>query len=174
MSRYWPRARYRHPIDRQGYRWPVPRGHVFQDRTTGTLYLLSHDTATDLPTLVTPVPRQVFAVPEEPVLPAPAGNVRLFVSNGILRYELYTAPTLGGIGRRTVANDPVFTLNLSTRRTTYRLTADQVRRFGDPLCLQRYNDLGGTLAITDLGCNLFLETGGAVFEEGVFVEGVFD
>lgn len=152
--------------------WPLPRAIVFEDRSTGTLYLLSHDSATDEIILTTPVPSRARARPEEPTLRSPIGLIRLFVEGGELMYEAVEEPD-----NERRQDEPVFTLNYSDRRTTYEIHASGLVVFGGPLCLKRYDGLGQTTVITDLGCILDLLFGGipgtVVFEVGVFEEGVF-
>ena len=148
--------------------WPLPRAIVLRDRATGVDYLLSHDRASDTIVLTTPLPPLVRALPEEPVLASPIGGLRLYVENGTLfREEVPDAED-------TRVDEPLFTLNYSDRRTTYLITADEVRATGDPLCLERWDGLGLSLTKTSLGCNFLVEeVAVSVFEEGVFESGVF-
>ena len=146
--------RYRrpmHPIDRQrGYQL-APRGQVFKDRSTGTLYLLSHDSSDDTLALTTPVPALAHVVSFEPIINTPAGPRRMYVEAGVLAYEI---PNQGETG--TFGPAPVFTLNFAERRTTYELHGEGATELGDPLCLRKYTNVGRTVVVEDLGCTIAL------------------
>lgn len=159
-----------HPLDRQKFSWPMPSPIVLRDRDTGVLYLFSHDA--NGPIIVTPVPSSVHTRSEEPLLRAgDGGNVRLFVSSGVLLIEMAADRD------DDTFDEPVYTFNPSDRRTTYEVTARVVRTTDDPLCLRRWSNLGMATLIVDLGCNFFLgtteSTPDSVFESDVFDANVF-
>lgn len=115
-----------HNIGRIG--WPQPPGIVLIDRTTSTQYLIGHNSAgTDL-SLITPVPSLWNGVPKDyHILPSAIGDLRVYVDNGFLRYELATSDE--------IQDGPLYTLNYAARRATCHITADSVSVFGDPLTL---------------------------------------
>lgn len=175
--------------------WPNPNALILRDRATGTDYLLSHDSADDEIVLLTPVPRLVQGLPREPLIWTPAGNRRLYVENGTLFAEY--APSF----LQNILHGPVFTLNLSDKRTTYEIHGAGALTPIAALCVRKYSDLGLVTLITDLGCNilavvfspLYVDTGyvlagyvesgdeeeaiGAeplVYEAGVYEAGVYE
>lgn len=139
--------------------WPKPRAPVFEDRTTGTRYILSHDSSG--PTLSS-VPGNVRARAEEPVLSSPIGPLRLYVDDGALTYELAGFPT----SSVSYSHDPLFTLNLSDKRTTYEITASSVEAFGDALCTRKYEGLGLSLSKGGETCTLHVATEDIRITEG--------
>lgn len=146
----YPRSYFADPLRRQRAEPPTPRATVFVDRTTGTQYLLSHDSEADTVALTTPVSSRVNARPSEPLVWTPFGMLRLFVDNGELGTEL---------SGDTVLDGPVFTLNLTERRTTYEVHGRDMIAANGPLCLRKYTGLGRTSAIEDLGCVVFVGAG---------------
>lgn len=100
---------------------PLPQGIVFTDRTTGTLYLLSHDSGEGTTSLETPVPSQwtgrAYGPTDGPFLSSPDGLLRLYVDNGVLSKEL--APTVhqGREGGR------ILTRNFSEANVVFEVTA---------------------------------------------------
>lgn len=129
--------------------WPKPRPIVLEDRSTGTQYLLSHDSEANTIVLLTPVPAKARALPEEPLIKTPAGLRRLYVDDGELLEESETRTAFLGI-----VPAPLFTLNYNDTRTTFLIHGSGATTDGAPLCLKKYTALGLTTAIEDLGCSL--------------------
>lgn len=146
----WPRNRRRHPLDRQRGFIMAPAAVIFEDRSTGTQYLLSHDSDTDSIVLTTPVPRQANAIVREPLVFTDFGPRRLFVEDGVLDDE----PALDRFSGRQDAS--VFTLNFNDRRTTFEIHGEGTSGIDGALCLRKYEGIGRTLTVTDLGCTLDL------------------
>ena len=113
----------------------VPTGTVFTDRTSGSLYLLSHDSGTDIVVLESPPPAtwhgRAFGPLEGPVLPSPAGLLRLYVDGAALLYELAPANFAGRRDAR------VLTRNFSENKIIYEVTAPAGWAFGDALVVTR-------------------------------------
>lgn len=110
---------------------PMPPGIVFKDRSTGTKYLLSHDSSTPTWNLTSTIPNQhegpVFEPWDGPTMPSNAGRLRLYVDSGSLNYERAPDPF---DGRRDM---PIYTRNFSENRTTFELSALGNWQFGDNL-----------------------------------------
>ena len=145
-------------LDVQG--WPTPTGHTFIDRVDGQRYLFSHNSSTLQVELNPKVPGAVRPVDKEPLLQSPIGVIRVYVSGGNLSYEM-----AGPLDQRTT-NNPVWTLNMSDRKTTCQLTADAVSALGDPLTLE-CRTIGGAGPVP--GPSI----GGLTFKPNTFVPGVF-
>ncbi len=114
---------------------PVPTGTVFTDRTSGSLYLLSHNSATDAVVLTTPPPAQwngrAFGPREGPVLSSPVGLLRLYVDGGVLLSELAPEDWTGRADAR------VLTRNFAENKIVYEVTAPSGWELGDALTVTR-------------------------------------
>lgn len=148
--------------------WWKPTPAVFADRVDGTLYMLTFNVDDDEVTLTSTIPTSVAYVAREPQLKGDGLYVRLYVSDGALRYEVV------GEGKE-LDEGPVLSLNTVHPRTTYQVYAGAcLTTFGDPVGLIKYEGLGTVdVTITDLGCVQFLVSEGDVFEDGVYEEGVY-
>ena len=148
--------------------WWRPTPAVFSDREDGTLYMLTFSVDDDEVELTSTIPTSVAYVAREPQLEASGFYVRLYVSDGVLRYEEVDEGN-------ELDEGPVLSLNTAHPRTTYQVYAGAcLATFGDPVGLIKYEGLGtADVTITDLGCVQFLVSASDVFEDGVFVEGVF-
>ena len=118
----------RHDLGKMG--WPLPRGIVLRDRTTGVPTLIGHNAAGDALQLI-PNPSQVWRgeIRDYHLLDAPLGKLRVFVENEALGYEL-APPHLAH-----TYSEPLYTLNLGARKATCEITANGVETLGDPLTL---------------------------------------
>jgi hypothetical protein len=118
----------RHDLGKMG--WPLPRGIVLADRSTGTPTLIGHNTAgTELLLLPNPEPLWRGEVRDYHLLDSPLGKLLVYIDNGALSYEL--APT----HLANTNSEPLYTLNLASRKATCEITAANVEALGDPLTL---------------------------------------
>lgn len=160
-------SRYAHPMNRQPRGWPYPKGHVFEDISTGTRYLLSHDSDTDTLVLTTPVPRRVTAAPMNPTLQSSFGPQRLYIEDGTLKATNGAVAVGAHQEENIVVDAPLWTFKPSERRVTYRvyMCADQLGSYG----LEKWEGVGAAITVTDIGC-----AATATFTDGVFDEGLFE
>lgn len=145
----------------QAWRWPdgvaitntapYPGGHVFKDRTTGTRYLLSHDSGTDRLTLTTPVPDIVTTAPREPTLLSAAfGPQRFYVDNGSLLLESAAVTVAAHQRAPVVVDEPLWSFKHTERRITYRVYVCETTagEYG----LEKWEGVGRAITVTDIGC----------------------
>ena len=161
------RRYYKHPIDRQPHSWPYPPGHVFQDISTGTLYLLSHDSGTDTLSLTSTIPPSVTSAPHNPILQSVFGPQRLYVEDGTLKATNGAVAVGPHQAENVVVDAPLWTLETSERRVTYRvyMCTDELGSYG----LEKWEGVGNAITITDIGCAVVV-----TFTDGVFDEGLFE
>lgn len=150
----------------RGYRdmgrlgWARPSCHVFQDRSTGTLYMLSHDSTGPSLVLDTPVPRRCNARPEEPVVNLSIGRRRLFVENGTLGWETVDDRPIPSI------YPDLYTVNFAEQKVTFRVDVvleEEAFAEGEAILLVEGGD---ELLLTEGGDALLLTEG----EEGTTEE----
>lgn len=141
------------PELRWGPGWPYPRPVVLQDRSTGTNYLLSHDSSTDRVALASVPARISRNQPERPLLQSDAGVLEVFVSGAILQYELsdVVAYQEGRDQEQEPRPEPLQTKSYSELATTYEVYAPDGMVVGDALGLRKTTGIGSTSSRSDLG-----------------------
>lgn len=151
----------RHDLGKMG--WPLPRGVVLVDRTTGVPTLIGHNTEGEALQFI-PNPSQVWRgeVREYHLLESPIGKLLVYISGGALGYEL--APE----HLTHTYHEPLYTLNLGSRKATCEITADNVEALGDPLTLSCIV-IGRVSVITDTPTARGLVYVVGVYETGVYV-----
>ncbi len=103
---------------------PRPGGVAMTDRTDGTDYYLTDDGAGALS--VTAKPSNwgdfTYGANHGPIMSTPDGNIRLFLSSGVLDYDNYDGDT---------TDAPIHTRRAGSTPTIYELTAPSDFKRGD-------------------------------------------